>query len=171
MRNLRTAGPAGSGGRPSSPIDKRSERDKEGGVNFGDILDRWEKQYPVNADYARDVSRDSAPAGKKNLILEHRSRLRRKKPDDSIDLHGLNKEDAWITLENFFENSHRRGFRKVLIIHGKGNHRSSGANCPGEGILRDISRRFIEHCSFAGESGSGTAREGGSGATWVILKN
>jgi DNA-nicking Smr family endonuclease len=49
-----------------------------------------------------------------------------------------------------------------MIIHGKGNHSR------GEAVLGRTVREFIEHCPFAGESGHG--REGGTGTTWVLLK-
>ena len=145
-------------------------------MNFGDILDKWEKQSGGTI-IDKASSGDSSPAGRRNFAGERRSRLLRKKPDDFIDLHGLNRDEAWTALESFFENSRRTGLEKVLIIHGKGNHWSggSGAPCLCEGMqkessLMEISRRFIERCSFAGESGYSNAREGGTGATWVILK-
>jgi len=132
-------------------------------MNFGDILNKWEKQNTENTAYDKDTRRDKAAATGRKPAGERRSRLLRKKPDDFIDLHGLNKDEAWLALENFFENSRKSGHEKVLIIHGKGNHSDESA-------LRDHSRRFIESCSFAGESGYSPAREGGMGATWVLLK-
>ena len=132
-------------------------------MDFGAILDKWEKKTPVNAVYHKDIEE----SGEKNVLGERRSRLLRKKPDACIDLHGLTSDEAWTALETFFEDSRSKGFEKVLIIHGKGNHISNG----NEGALKLLSRRFVEHCSFAGESGQNTARDGGSGATWVILKD
>ena len=132
-------------------------------MDFGDILDKWEKQTR-NEIYDKDAE----PVPERNAAGERRSRLLRKKPDASIDLHGLTRDEAWAALETFFENSRGMGFEKVLIVHGKGNHRTT--DLPDEGVLRELSRRFIENCVFAGESGHNPAREGGSGATWVILK-
>ena len=131
-------------------------------MDFGAILDKWEKKTPSNAVYQKEVEE----SGEKNILAERRSRLLRKKPDAFIDLHGLTVDQAWTALETFFEDSRSKGFEKVLIIHGKGNHLSGG----NEGALKSLSRRFIENCSTAGESGQNTARDGGSGATWVILK-
>ena len=128
-------------------------------MSFGDILDRWEKQYAGNEFY----DKDAALSRERNSAGSRRYRLHRKKADAFIDLHGLNRDEAWTALEAFFENSRKNGFEKILIIHGKGNHSD-------EGKLRDFSRRFIESCSFAGESGYSPAREGGRGATWVFLK-
>ena len=133
-------------------------------MNFGAILDKWEKHYAGNDTSYRNISsRDDELPGEKNNAGERRFRLHRKKPDASIDLHGLNSEEAWITLDSFFEESRSKGYEKLLVIHGKGFHGE-------ERVLYDLTRRFIENCSFAGESGHNPAKEGGSGVTWVILK-
>ena len=131
-------------------------------MDFGAILDKWERQAPHDAMSYKDLKEPID----RNRFGERRRRLLRKKPDASIDLHGLTGDEAWTALETFFEDSRRKGYEKVLVIHGKGNHLSGGT----EGVLRDLARRFIEACLFAGESGQSAARDGGSGATWVILK-
>ena len=128
-------------------------------MDFGAILDKWEKQYSGNEFF----DKDAVLFGEKNIIGKRRYRLLRKKPEASIDLHGLTREEALIGLNTFFEDSLSKGFEKVLIIHGKGNHSD-------EGVLGDLTRRFIEKCSFAGETVYNPAREGGKGATWVIFK-
>ena len=165
-------------------------------MDFVDILEKWEKQAarvrgekgeapslngkPETIDvYDKDAASEKEEnSGGASFRGQRRHRLLRKKPDDSIDLHGLTRDEAWAALETFFENSRRNGCEKLLIIHGKGNHQSRPpADVPlnedlrlGEAALRDLSRRFIELCPFAGESGHSSAREGGTGATWVILK-
>ena len=126
-------------------------------MDFGSILDKWEKQHAGNVFFDKDREFP------RNVTGERRYRLLRKKPDVSIDLHGLTGDEAWAALEAFFQESFKKGFEKVLIIHGKGNHSD-------EGVLRDLCRRFVETCSFAGESGYSQPRNGGKGATWVILK-
>jgi DNA-nicking Smr family endonuclease len=139
-------------------------------VNFGDILEKWEKSTPTGAIYDKDflVSRDVDKLRDRNSPAGRRSRLLHKKPDASLDLHGLNCEEAWKALHDFFEDSRWRRLEKLLIIHGKGNH---FANLPsGEGALRDLTKRFIESCSYAGESGFSPSKGGGRGATWVFLK-
>ena len=138
--------------------------------NFGDILAKWEKQTTKNTYDKEAASAREESSGGAAARGERRSRLLRKSPDDSIDLHGLTRDEAWSALETFFENSRRKGCEKVLIVHGKGSHQVNGSFHQGEGALRELSRRFIEACSFAGESGHCSAKEGGSGATWVILK-
>ena len=139
-------------------------------MNFGDILEKWEKRT-VKGAYDKDAVYDREENTGRTLYRgERRSRLLRKTPDACIDLHGLTGDEAWAALETFFENSRKKGCEKLLIIHGKGNHQVNGDPCQSEGVLRELSRRFIEICAFAGESGHSSAREGGTGATWVILK-
>ena len=140
-------------------------------MNFGDIYAKWEKQTGKNVPYDKEAASGREENSSRMAARgERRSRLLRKNPDDSIDLHGLNRDEAWTALETFFENSRQKGCEKLLIIHGKGSHQLTGESNQNEGALKELSRRFIESCSFAGESGYSSAKEGGTGATWVILK-
>ena len=148
-------------------------------MDFGTILDKWDKLRETDGIYDKDAQEP----GINKSAEKHQKKVRQVKSDASIDLHGLSSDEAWIALESFFESSRKKGYKKVLIIHGKGNHRPSlslSNVLPGphnrtefrneEGAMRDLSRRFVESCSFAGKSGYSPAREGGTGATWVFLK-
>jgi DNA-nicking Smr family endonuclease len=160
-------------------------------MNFGDILEQWDRQTAktrrsgkgipgsgktgeelekvdpleawlrVNGIYDKDAEAETARidnAGAK------RRRLLAKTADAVLDLHGMTRDEAWTALDTFFRDSRRRGFEKLLVIHGKGNHSQ------GDVVLKETARSFIENCPFAGESGHGRAAAGGSGATWVLLK-
>jgi DNA-nicking Smr family endonuclease len=140
--------------------------------DFGDILDKWEnyshnshkkamnellenyKTYDKDANFKETF----VPGEKRRLLLQ-------KKPDDILDIHGFTSETAWLSLENFFTNARENGYQKLRIIHGKGNHTN------GLSILRLLVRKYIEKCSFAGESGFEKSANGGSGAVWVLLKD
>jgi DNA-nicking Smr family endonuclease len=153
-------------------------------MDFGDILDKWDRQTgkssgrvspaeqkanPLNTwlringviDKDAELSVSAEPSGKG----ERRRRLRAKKPDATLDIHGQTRDEAWISLDGFFRLGREQGFEKLLIIHGKGNHSE------GEATLKRVVRDYIERCAFAGESGHGTASDGGSGVTWVLLKD
>jgi DNA-nicking Smr family endonuclease len=118
-----------------------------------------------NDIYDKDAEEPELHQGKAAVSPgEKRQRLLLRKPDAVIDLHGLTRDEAWSSLDIFFQDGKRRGFLKMAIIHGKGNHSRGGA------ILKHTVREFIERCPFAGESGFGDATSGGSGTTWVILK-
>jgi DNA-nicking Smr family endonuclease len=169
-------------------------------MNFGDILEQWnqrqgpangknrvpgtaaetdgktpgraepEKADPlsvwlrINGVYDKDAD-NPENAGTTESGQERRRRLLSQRADAVLDLHGLTRDEAWCSLENFFYQGKRQGFEKLLIIHGKGNHSS------GEAVLSRTVREFIEHCPWAGESGRGNAGSGGSGTTWVLLKD
>lgn len=98
--------------------------------------------------------------------LYDRSYLMNMKPEAYLDLHGLHQDQARESLDRFITDCKARGYRKVLIIHGKGIH-SSGS----DPVLGELVRRFIEQDKRCGASGHPkTKAEGGSGATWVLLK-
>jgi len=124
-------------------------------MNFEEILNKWEKN---NGIYDKDKESEKERISPQ----ERRSRLKNKKPDAELDIHGLSRGEAWKALELFLADSKEKGLEKILVIHGKGNHST------GEAVLKRIVMEFIEHCPFAGESGRG--KTGGEGATWVLLK-
>ena len=154
-------------------------------MNFEDILNQWEKQNsgaaagkkagkaaPQERAGAMDIwlrrngvyDKDAAPQDGAQSAAERRRRLRAKKPDAELDIHGLTRGEAWEKMQDFFNAARKEGLEKLLVIHGKGLHSS------GEAVLKRTVREFIERCPFAGESGSAKAKSGGSGATWVLLK-
>ncbi len=95
---------------------------------------------------------------------EERDRLKALSPEASIDLHGKGVERAQEDLRLFLDDCLRRGYRKVLIVHGKGNHSEA------EPVLKKTVLRFIERYPHAGRSGPADKGSGGSGATWLILR-
>ncbi|MDR2519008.1 MAG: Smr/MutS family protein [Spirochaetaceae bacterium] len=124
-------------------------------------LTQWLAENEV---YDKDQGDDEAEAAD-STEQKYRKKLLRKRADAMIDLHGLDKLQSWNKLIAFFENSKKHGLKKLIIIHGKGNH------SPGEAVLKDIVKRYIKICPFAGESGHEKPEYGGSGVTWVLLKN
>jgi DNA-nicking Smr family endonuclease len=142
-------------------------------VNFGDILEKWERGQP-NASQNNSMETwlkengifdKDANAKRSSVPGEKRRRLMRIQPDDIIDIHGYTSEKAWLALDQFFTNAKNSGFEKLRIIHGKGNRSQ------GEAVLGQTVRKFIEQCLFAGETGYEKSANGGTGATWVFLKD
>lgn len=97
--------------------------------------------------------------------LESREYLQSMKPEARIDLHGLTRDEAWDKLNDFVTDSKKRNLKKILIVHGKGNH-SNGS----DPVLGPMVRTFIEQDSRLGTSGHPDRSWGGNGATWVIIK-
>jgi DNA-nicking Smr family endonuclease len=82
-----------------------------------------------------------------------------------IDLHGLRREDAREALAGFIREAHRRGWRCVRVVHGK------GLGSPGKApVLKGKVQGWLvqknEVMAFVQARGD----EGGAGALVVLLK-
>jgi len=146
----RPAEAPGSDVRPAAPENRRV-----------DPLTAWLRVNPISDKDEEEAEEHRTGA----QSAEARRRLRSKAPDASIDLHGLTRDEALARLESFFADALRHRLEKVRIVHGKGNHSE------GEAVLKRATRDFIERNPYAGESGACDNKAGGSGATWVLLKN
>lgn len=131
--------------------------DPKKGANF---LDLW-------LDAHGTVDKDAqAAAFNERTKMKSREHILKMRPDDRIDLHGLTRDEAWARLEKFVSDCVSRGFRKILIVHGKGNHSPRGS----DPVLGQLVRTFIEQDRRLGASGHPDGAQGGTGATWVIIK-
>ena len=120
-------------------------------MDFGDILDKWDSWEGFeDKDLPEETELES-----KNKSAEI---------DARIDLHGMTKAEAQSALDDFFKTSRQKGYRKVLVIHGKGNHSAGG------GVLYKWIKTYLERCPYAGKSGYAKRDNGGRGATWVMIK-
>lgn len=87
---------------------------------------------------------------------------------DHIDLHGLTRKEAETLVRSFLINSQRRGFRCVLIVHGRGLNSPDSIPVLKERLPvwlnRGPARKIV--MAFA------TARpyDGGTGAIYVLLR-
>jgi DNA-nicking Smr family endonuclease len=87
---------------------------------------------------------------------------------DYIDLHGLTKKEAEIVVNDFIIQSHQKGLRCVLIVHGRGlgsvdRQPAIKRELPvwfRRGILKRIVLAFV----------SARPCDGGAGALYVLLK-
>ncbi len=150
-------------------------------MDFAEILNRWEnrerrgkrparmadwlERYPPAAAGGRIEDGREAGRGQASGLQRGRSEaLRRMKPQEELDLHGLTTAEALQATERFLAACRSRGLEKVLIIHGKGNHSR------GEPVLGKAVRRCLERSPHAGAFGAAEQKRGGRGALWVILR-
>ncbi len=133
----------------------RAENSKE--IN---PMELWLRRYgTIDKDKLAEDQYERTKEQDRNYILNM-------KPEARLDLHGLHQDEARVKLDSFITDCCRKGLRKVIIIHGKGIH-TTGT----DPVLGELVRKFIEHDKRCGSSGHPkTKQEGGSGATWVILK-
>ncbi len=133
------------------------EKEREKKIN---PMELWLRRYGT-------VDKDSImETEKEREHYKSRGYLEEMKCDARLDLHGLTREEAWKSLEAFVADAQKRGFKKIMIVHGKGIHTKDSSPVLGETV-----RKFIEIDKRLGTSGHPQAREGGKGSTWVILKN
>jgi DNA-nicking Smr family endonuclease len=85
---------------------------------------------------------------------------------DALDLHGLNREEARLSLAQFLGACLKRGLRCVRIVHGKGL-RSPGKEPVLKGKVQLWLARREEVLAFC----EAPANQGGSGALLVLLRS
>ena len=87
---------------------------------------------------------------------------------DFVDLHGLNKTQAKEKVISFLRESVRKGYRCVLIVHGRGLHSNN---------REPVIKSYIKTWLCRGEIGrmvlafsSARPCDGGTGALYVLLR-
>jgi DNA-nicking Smr family endonuclease len=162
----------GEGGAEESSSDDAGPGDRESVarrelLRWLDGVDNWEEVQRAKED-SFDAGEEHGSGNRRGngggYSQKSRRQLRKMAPEDTLDLHGMTTDDAERALRHFMENARTRRLRKVLIIHGKGNHSEGGP------VLRDMVRAYLEKNRHAGEMGTPGREYGGSGATWCILK-
>ena len=78
---------------------------------------------------------------------------------DSIDLHAFHPKDIKAVTIAYLEESRKKGFRFVRLIHGK-----------GIGVQREIVRSVLQETAFVKGFKSGDEFSGGTGATVAELE-
>jgi DNA-nicking Smr family endonuclease len=147
-------------------------------MDFGEILERWEKsQQPQEkpqprVDMGRALERfppgpgeGQAREGPGKPQEGSERGPRDAAPQAELDLHGMSALEAETAIDRFLRDARNRGLSKVLLIHGKGNH------SPGEPVLQRVVRDYLEKCPFTGAFGRAERARGGGGATWVRIRN
>lgn len=123
-------------------------------------MELWLRRYgTIDKDKLAEEQQERSKLYDRNYLINM-------KPEARLDLHGLHQDEAEESLTRFITDCKARGLRKVIIIHGKGIHTSGS-----DPVLGELVRRFIERDKRCGASGHPkTKAEGGTGATWVLIK-
>ena len=125
------------------------------------MLNDWLDQHPPEEKDEHPVDEREA----RRNAADRRAALRRMKPQATLDLHGLTVADALERADRFLEEAKSSGYRKVLIIHGKGIH-----SLDGDAVLKSAVRAHLREHRLAGETGIPDRSMGGDGASWVVLR-
>lgn len=138
--------------RTTDPDDKR---------DFGSIFAEWEKRAGSSGALALSI-KEKKQAERPAAVQISEKQL---KTEAVLDLHGMTAAEAEKAMASFIYLAAAKKYRKVLIIHGKGIHSKESP------VMRQTVISFLERCPKAGKHGTPSAAEGGSGATWVIIKS
>jgi DNA-nicking Smr family endonuclease len=145
-------------GKQPAPIARQRLRDEQaalaeslaGPVTLDDALDSGDELAYLREGHGRDMLRKLRRG---HWVVE-----------DELDLHGMNRHMAAISLTEFLRHSRHRRLGCVRIIHGKGRgsrHR--------EPVLKGLLRKWLVRQNVLAFS-QAPAAQGGSGAVLVLLK-
>jgi DNA-nicking Smr family endonuclease len=85
---------------------------------------------------------------------------------DHLDLHGYNVEEASYLFNDFLKNAVRKGYRCVLIIHGRGKSSPRSPKLK-ENLCKWLSKGYWRKWVIAYTSAQ--LHDGGGGATYILL--
>jgi DNA-nicking Smr family endonuclease len=144
--------------------------------DFSKIYSSWEKMQKGKFGKLDSLPEDwldrYPPDGSKKEITEksnyHPGEIRQRKRNlpyqRTLDLHGFTVDEARLKLCRFIADCSAAGIEKVLIIHGKGIHSKRGSKIP------EMVHECLRNLSDVGETSNPDRKDGGSGATWALLK-
>jgi DNA-nicking Smr family endonuclease len=131
---------------------------------------------PVTSKAA--AKKKAAPSGPSGVNGATQDRLRKGlvEPDAHIDLHGMTQAVAHRTLVSWLSAAHRRGYRLVVVVTGKGNPKND-ENAPWmaspHGVLKQMVPRWLNEPGLAAliaHVRSAHVKHGGDGALYVYLR-
>ena len=144
--------------RPAPPVPRQRLRDEQaalaeslGPLSLDDALEAGNELVYLREGYSRDVLRKLRRG---HWVVE-----------DELDLHGMNRQVAAVSVAEFMRQCRKRGRRCVRIVHGKGL-----GSRQREPVLKGLLRKWLlreEVLAFS----QAQAAQGGSGAVLVLLKS
>ncbi|MBX7195560.1 MAG: Smr/MutS family protein [Sandaracinaceae bacterium] len=106
---------------------------------------------------------------RRDAPIEALGALRREQPriDATLDLHGLREAVVEDRLARWLREQHRKGVRRVLVVHGKGLHSDDGVAVLREAVIRVLEASIATPLVLAFSSAPPSM--GGTGAMLVEL--
>ncbi len=84
--------------------------------------------------------------------------------DSTLDLHGLNVEEARLRLIDFLADCRQYGYRHVIIVHGK------GLRSQNKPVIKPMVNRWLQQADEVLAFCSARPKDGGTGAVYVLLR-
>lgn len=107
----------------------------------------------------KDLRASKLSQEEKKQIKKREVNLNLKSVSSSLDLRGLDAEEAVYNTDKYLDDAYRAGLAEVTIVHGKGT-----------GILRQAINDMLKRHPHAKSYRLGAYGEGGTGVTMVELK-
>ena len=85
--------------------------------------------------------------------------------EDTLDLHGMNREQANLALGIFLDDAQQQGYRCVNVIHGKGYRSSDNI-----GVLKSLVNYWLQQHPGIVAFASAPPKDGGTGALNILLR-
>ena len=86
--------------------------------------------------------------------------------EDSIDLHGLGRDQARLYLLQFIQQAQAKGYKVLCVVHGKGYHSEDGRP-----VLKAMVNKWLQNIAGVLAFATAQPRDGGSGAVYVLIKH
>lgn len=166
-------------------------------MNFGDILDDWEKQRSQKSPVkpVQSVINNTPQSGG-----DYSRPMQKANPMDVwLRRYGVEDKDSLVEESSPDPAARRRALREmeseaILDLHGCTQEEAEnrlqvffsdsvrnglqkvliihgkGSHSEQAPVLQRVVQRFLERNPYAGESGFSTRKNGGTGSTWVLLK-
>lgn len=103
--------------------------------------------------------RKTKASGDKKVVKKREARLNLRSVESSLDLRGMDAEEAIYTTDKYLDDAYLGGLKEVTIIHGKGT-----------GVLRQSISDMLKRHPHVKNHRLGEYGEGGSGVTVAELK-
>jgi DNA-nicking Smr family endonuclease len=109
---------------------------------------------------------EDAPFARDGVAPQTLRKLRRgdPPPQATLDLHGLNRDQARNALSGFLQDALRQGARCVRVVHGK------GLSSHGQPVLKTLVRRWLTQSGQVLAYVAAAPADGGDGALLVLLQ-
>ena len=104
--------------------------------------------------------------GLQNKVLSQLKSLKYKFNElEILDLHGFTTMEAEIEINSFLEYGFKNNLKYLLIIHGKGLN-----NKDGIAPIKKLVEKILTNSPHVLAASSANKKDGGHGATYLILK-
>ena len=115
----------------------------------------------VQAEALESFHRSGVASETLRRLRRESSRIR-----ESLDLHGLNREQARLSVAHFIKSAARQGVKRVRVIHGQGFGSTHGG-----ALLRQLTRHWLTQIDDVLAFVDAAAQDGGKGAVLVLLRS